>query len=441
MHAKAQPNSYSQKSHRQLSMVTLFSYLKPYPYILLKHTDAQLADMSTSSDLDIFLSEADVQTLMAQLRVDRHILRCECIRDNAMTQVFLYFQDWSFLQVDFLHDFRRKATVYLDGQELLQHTKMNEEGIRVYSDFHLMEHVVLFNVLNGAGVPQKYLDYLAKAPTGLLDQFNQKYSTQLSDFSAFAKYNTALHQALLKVVGALPQNKGKQAILNRLDYYRCTLRKYRSNRGRIISFTGVDGAGKSTVLENVRQLLKEKYRREVVVLRHRPSLLPILSAYRHGKAEAEKRAAATLPRQGNNTSRISSFVRFGYYYLDYLFGQHYVHFKHIMRGRILLYDRYYFDFIVDGRRSNIDLGKALPRFLYRWVRKPDLNFFLYAPPEIILQRKQELDAEAIRQLTTDYQQLFQDCAQQYASDAYHCIENIELERTLQSIEQQYIHNL
>jgi len=429
------------KSHRQQAISTLFAYLKPYQYILLKHTDSSLADISIHSDLDILISEEDTQTFVTQLRLDQHIWKCEMVTDNAMSQLFIYYMDRSFLQVDLLHDFRRKELVYLDFQEVMNSVVVNEEGVKVYPKIQLLEHVVLFSFLNYAGVPQKYLNYLRWDEADLLPYFNNKYHTDIKDLSAFAKYNEKLREHLLKTLYLIPQNHGIDGLKNRWTYYKNTLKKVKSNRGRIISFSGVDGAGKSTVLENVKKLLKEKYRRDVVVLRHRPSVLPILSAYKHGKAEAEKRAATTLPRQGGNKNRLSSFVRFGYYFLDYLFGQHYVHVKHIMRGKVLLYDRYYFDFIVDGRRSNIDLGKKMPKFLYRFVRKPHLNFFLYAPADIILERKQELNKEAIEELTTSYTGLFNSLSEKYDSNAYHCVENIELEKTLTFIEDQYLQKI
>jgi hypothetical protein len=81
----------------------------------------------------------------------------------------------------------------------------------------------------------------------------------------------------------------------------------------IMFFSGVDGAGKSTILDEVNEMLKSKFRQRTVVLRHRPSLLPILSSIRHGKAKAEEKTREHLPRQGKNSSALSSFLRLMYY--------------------------------------------------------------------------------------------------------------------------------
>jgi thymidylate kinase len=112
-----------------------------------------------------------------------------------------------------------------------------------------------------------------------------------------------------------------------------------------------------------------------------------------------------------------------------------VYAKYILRGYIVLYDRYYFDFIVDGKRSNIIINKGFIRGLYFFVYKPELNIFLYAKPEVILKRKKELSSEDIKQLTTSYQDLFNKLGD---TSQYICIENLDKGDTLNRIEQAYL---
>ena len=203
--------------------------------------------------------------------------------------------------------------------------------------------------------------------------------------------------------------------------------------GLVITFSGVDGAGKSTVIEHVKERLEKKWRKRVVVIRHRPSVLPILSAWKYGKEGAEARSVQNLPRQGQNFSLSSSLVRFSYYYLDYVVGQVVIWLKHTRRGHIVLYDRYYFDFINDGRRSNINLPARFTQALYAFVNKPKLNFFLYADPQEILRRKQELSASTITQLTQQYRALFGELGARYRRSRYVPIKNQDLDTTLNLI--------
>lgn len=238
-----------------------------------------------------------------------------------------------------------------------------------------------------------------------------------------------------EIVNYLKSKKENQSIsrfLNIVNYLRDSIKSLSFSKGMVITFSGVDGAGKSTVIDIVKLEIEKKIRKRVIVLRHRPSLLPILSSWTKGREKAEKDASNSLPRQGKNFSIINSLFRFAYYYSDYLFGQFYVLFKYTLRGHIVLYDRYYFDFITDSRRSNIRLPKYIIKLAYRALIKPDLNFFLYADPNIILMRKQELDKQTIKYLTKDYLNLFGQLGLS-STGRYLTIKNNELRSTIDTI--------
>ncbi len=130
---------------------------------------------------------------------------------------------------------------------------------------------------------------------------------------------------------------------------------------QIITFSSVDRAGKTKILREFIEQLQKKYNHEVVELRHRPFILHILSTIKYGKKEAEKKTMEVLPRTGSNNSKLSSYIRF-FYLTDYILRQWIVFMKHSLRGEIVIYDRYYFDFINDARRTNINLDNSLIKF-------------------------------------------------------------------------------
>jgi thymidylate kinase len=223
-------------------------------------------------------------------------------------------------------------------------------------------------------------------------------------------------------------------VSNSFDYLKDIVNDAWNNRGYMITFSGVDGAGKTTIISEVKYQLEANFRKEVVLLRHRPGVLPILSAVKHGsKAKAESIAGTTIPRKGKNQSKISSVLRFGYYYLDYLLGQIYVYVRYVLRGKIVLYDRYYFDFINDAKRSNIEVNRNIATKLYLFVFKPKLNFFLYADAETILKRKQELSASDITELSSNYLSLFKGLSAKSTGSRYVAIKNLHKEVTINRV--------
>ena len=84
----------------------------------------------------------------------------------------------------------------------------------------------------------------------------------------------------------------------------------------------------------------------------------------------------------------------------------------------------------------------MPRWVtklgYVLLLKPRYNFFLYADPEVILKRKQELDRETISGLTQDYLHLFGDLRKK-GRQVYLPIENVNIDNTLNIIHKNIIH--
>ena len=99
----------------------------------------------------------------------------------------------------------------------------------------------------------------------------------------------------------------------------------------------------------------------------------------------------------------------------------------------MLYDWYSFNFINNDRRSNTSLLTRFTKAFYALADEPQLTFFLYADPQEILQRKHELSASTITQLTQDYQTLFGQLGPRYRHSRYVPIKNHDFNDTLKLI--------
>jgi thymidylate kinase len=326
----------------------------------------------------------------------------------------------------------------MNCSEIIKAANINEAGVQLASLKHDFIYTWLFYWLNNASVPVRYQEHFSGFSSIDLRKLNihlsQKSNGVIQLYNDAFIWNIQLKKAVENLLRENKENKGFYKIIHSIQYFTDVVKRLFPKRGCIITFSGVDGAGKSTVIEKVKLMVEKKYRKPVIVLRHRPSVLPILSAWTQGKENAEKKAATTLPRQGNNNSYISSLIRFAYYYADYLFGQLYIQLRYVLRGYIVLYDRYYFDFINDSKRSNITLPKSFTKLWYCFLLKPKFNFFLYASVEEILIRKKELDAATITALTKQYLTLFNQLSVKYTSSEYIPVYNKDLATTLSLIE-------
>lgn len=415
---------FVKENARALAIRDLFDWLSAKNYATLKLDLPNVELLPTSSDLDICLSRADAMQAIAYFSQHSLVSKLIVVKGFTVSRATLLLRDGGILHVDFIHQWRRKYLQFGQMTEVLTKAYTDAAGLRHVSPYHTAVFVGCFYGLNKSQIPFKYLHYREFIEKSRSSLDNQIYGLFLGDKANPARLTRYLQKRIY--------NQGFSALLCKIQYWLDVASRLIATKGFTVTFSGVDGAGKSTVISHLREELDKKFRRRVVVLRHRPSLLPILSAYKHGKAQAEQQAANTLPRQGQNTSVISSLLRFGYYYMDYLFGQFVVYFKYILRGYIVLYDRYYFDFINDPKRSNIYLPKWFLKMGYFFLKKPELNFFLYAQTQVILKRKQELNESTIRSLTSDYLGLFESLSMD-KNGKYIALENNHLPQTLQHI--------
>jgi len=422
-------------SHRKQFMGSFFNFMSDKKYVLLKNTGKAIDDLSYTSDIDVLITKQDLSSIVQWVKADHHIQKLKCVRKSFMTTIQIFFSDNSFLSIDLLNAFQRKSIQYINADLLLKNVVV-ENGVKILPPEYDYLYIFFFYQINFSNVPEKYADHFKNINESQEDDILEvlKENTGIASLSVPETFSFS-KQMRNSIFSFLKENNMLKRLFRQIRYLIDVITDFAQNRGVMLTFSGVDGAGKSTILQEVKEMLEKKYRKKVVVIRHRPSMLPILSAWKYGKEAAEQRCVDSLPRKGNNKSTLSSLLRFGYYYADYLLGQFIVYTKYILRGYIVLYDRYYFDFIVDGKRSNITINKGFIKSLYRLVYKPELNVFLYAQPDVILKRKKELSADDIMQLTTNYKYLFNQLGD---GPQYICIENIDKAETVNKIEQAYI---
>ncbi|WP_395051714.1 hypothetical protein [Flavobacterium sp.] len=414
-----------EKTSRELVIMDVFDLLQNQEYAALKFNNGFPEQLSIYSDIDLVINKKTNQLLVSFLKNHALVSKITLNQRSFMNTVQVFLKEGTLLSLDLIWQLKIKNLRIMDANQIIANHFLNEYGVKNASSIDTARFIMLFYILNNSEIPVKYLENEiaienSKSPLDLI----------LKDPIEKNKKNKE------NVLNFIKSNRSNQNILglkNTINYYTDTMKNSINNKGFIITFSGVDGAGKSTVIENIVLRIEKQLRKPVVVLRHRPSILPILSVWSKGKEQAHLDVIEGLPRQGKNKSALSSFIRFSYYYLDYLLGQFVVYFKYILRGKVVIYDRYYFDFINDSKRSNIVLSKKLTSFFYNFLLKPEFNFFLFADADIILKRKEELSKATIEKLTADYHDLFESLQSKSNTLVYQSINNIDLEVTLNQV--------
>jgi thymidylate kinase len=170
-----------------------------------------------------------------------------------------------------------------------------------------------------------------------------------------------------------------------------------------IVFLGTDGSGKSTIIDAVIPAIKEKYNISVQYEHLRPNYIPSLAVLL-GKRTKEKEAAITKvedPHSEKPSGFLGSLFRLSYYFLDYTWG----YYRKIYKSSgIWIFDRYYYDYMLDPRRGRINLPQWIIRFYVLFIPSPDLIFCLGTDAEKIHKRKPELPLNEVkRQISALYE--------------------------------------
>ena len=160
--------------------------------------------------------------------------------------------------------------------------------------------------------------------------------------------------------------------------------------GMDIALLAPDGGGKSTILEALRQYeipsfagVERKY--------IRPGLFKNIGQY---KPNAEREMTDNPNPHGRKPDCIiKSGIRFFIYLIDFTLGYYIKIVPLKWQRKLIVFDRYYYDYYVDMYRYHYSLPKWFPRLFAFMIPSPTLTFVLYAPANIIYNRKRELTFE------------------------------------------------
>jgi thymidylate kinase len=172
----------------------------------------------------------------------------------------------------------------------------------------------------------------------------------------------------------------------------------------IISFSGVDGAGKTTQIENLESYLQKRGLRVL-----RLSFWDHVAVLRDLRAGAGQRAvefcrrpeqrteASFTPRNHKHIRRwYLSAARIGFYVLDVVRLRHLLKSRELKQYDVVIFDRYIYDQIAN-LYSQSQAARLYRLALLRYAPAPDLALVLDARPEEAFARKPEYPLEFIQQ--------------------------------------------
>ena len=160
------------------------------------------------------------------------------------------------------------------------------------------------------------------------------------------------------------------------------------NSSIIVSFMGVDGSGKSTLIELLRKKLKNKFRK-IKYIHLRPYLILL-----------DKSTVQANPHKSKKTWPILlNFFRILYWLIIYRF------FFYLFRNnsnQLIIFDRYAHDLMIDPIRYKFNLPINIAKFILDLFPNPNLWIVVNAPIKVLEKRKKELPTKELKRQIRTY---------------------------------------
>jgi thymidylate kinase len=384
----------------------LFSVLNErYDYAVLRNHEG-LPQTLAGRDIDILIDAGQLPALQRDcvLIAARHGYRLVYTQwDTQYRKLVLGKADGErahMIVLDLMANLNVMGVVFLDRHAVLASRVFNGNVFHLPPLPTLLVKFVYCSAL-GQDLPARYHGLMESVRQAQSCELDARLSELLGDPDATLEYwrRNKGRRLLVKRWFVSFRRTPKQQLEASLRLAARRVLNFADARGVFVTFSGPDGCGKTTVIEQIMDVLVDPPAR----LHFRPHLLPNLGeAAVNLKVKKNVDRRYDAPHRAKRRSVPESLVRLAYYMLDYVVGYHARVLPLRWRKYVVVSDRYFTDVIADSERSSIFLNYKFLCALRRIVPRADYNFLIRVAPARILERKQELDAAAIDRI---YQRL------------------------------------
>lgn len=289
-----------------------------------------------------------------------------------------------------------------------------------FNDFYIINHThssiqqFIQPLLNEGKVREKYKDFIFEKVSSNIDVFKYYLSIivgpKLTDYIAekIIHKNFGFSRSdVLKIKKTILFNHLKRNPSYLLVLFQLATRKLKTMlipTGLFLVFLGPDGSGKGTIIKKFLPYCRKIYIKTKGI-HWRPGILPPLSIVFKTRLNTIERVENPHSEEHRKNSSIISFFRWWYYTIDFVIGYYIKILPWKIRETCIIFDRYYYDFLIDPIRYGFNLPRWLFESILSFIPKPDLTIYLDNEPGELYKRKQELPVEELRRQVKEWREV------------------------------------
>lgn len=367
-------------------------------YAVLRNFEG-LPDSYEGRDIDLLIPKKDWQKFVPDFLALCDLHDCRILytnRDNQFLTVVLCDSAAQVFQLDIQFNFAWMGVDLLDENDVLAHRVFSGKVWHLDKMYTFLPKYLYSRIL-GAKYPDKYADVKNAAFADSEKEIENLLNTLSCGKGGFEFWERSgkWHLRLLALFAGMKRNFFR-TVWRQTEFVLRYIADLFLRRGLLISFSGPDGCGKTTVI----QLLMEHLEVNTPILFHfRPTLLPNLGEVGHkaGVVKAVDRDFSK-PHRSRRKGFLNSLVRLSYYTLDYIIGYAVKILPLRQRKHIVIFDRYFTDIIADSRRSSIYINVKFLAFWRHFIPACRYNIFFKVAPETIRSRKTEMEVSEMEEV-------------------------------------------
>jgi thymidylate kinase len=381
-------------------------------YALLRVDDIESL---VENELDILVWPAHI----TEFRAIMHEMNFVCWKSRKFLkkEVYAQFDGNQLYLVDVHYALIQNGIQYMDMDGIFERLNLINDEFAVLSLEDQLLHYFYHNILGKHHVQSKHLDSINRLTkcNPNMDYLKNKIDDPIiySMFDGFIKTPESFHRKndeVLRTVVLIEKRLLARSYMNviRVWYRKFILHKVDRRRGIHFALLGVDGAGKSSLIDALKQKLDQTKGIKFKIV--------YMGPWGHSRSQVHrwlKSKQITLPKEGSENSvssedgpllnklrpssiskmikrTIKAMVYYGSVYVE-LWYRYFAEIRpSLNEGHIILSDRYIYDLRYIYKKRIVKKHKLVRFLVCQLFPSPDKVIFLHNDPDIIFKRKPQL---------------------------------------------------